>query len=59
MLSARENYCPDQVTFSRAEPSHPTTAEETEETKEIEETKETEETKARWLQSGLREWSDY
>jgi hypothetical protein len=25
MLSAWENYCPDQVTFSRAEPSHPTT----------------------------------
>jgi hypothetical protein len=25
MLSARENYCPDQVTFSGAEPSHPTT----------------------------------
>jgi hypothetical protein len=25
MLSARENYCPDQVTFSGAETSHPTT----------------------------------
>jgi hypothetical protein len=25
MLSARDNYCPDQVTFSGAEPSHPTT----------------------------------
>jgi hypothetical protein len=25
MLSARENYCPDQVTFLGAEPSHPTT----------------------------------
>jgi hypothetical protein len=25
MLSVRENYCPDQVTFSGAEPSHPTT----------------------------------
>jgi hypothetical protein len=25
MLSARENYCPDQVTSSGAEPSHPTT----------------------------------
>jgi hypothetical protein len=25
MLSAWENYCPDQVTFSGAEPSHPTT----------------------------------
>jgi hypothetical protein len=25
MLSARENYCLDQVTFSGAEPSHPTT----------------------------------
>jgi hypothetical protein len=25
MRSARENYCPDQVTFSGAEPSHPTT----------------------------------
>jgi hypothetical protein len=25
MLSVRENYSPDQVTFSGAEPSHPTT----------------------------------
>jgi hypothetical protein len=25
MLSVWENYCPDQVTFSGAEPSHPTT----------------------------------
>jgi hypothetical protein len=25
MLSVRENYCPDQVTFSGAETSHPTT----------------------------------
>jgi hypothetical protein len=25
MLSVWENYCPDQVTFLRAEPSHPTT----------------------------------
>jgi hypothetical protein len=25
MLSVQENYSPDQVTFSRAEPSHPTT----------------------------------
>jgi hypothetical protein len=25
MLSARDNYCPDQVTSSGAEPSHPTT----------------------------------
>jgi len=25
MLSAWENYCPDQVTFPGAEPSHPTT----------------------------------
>jgi hypothetical protein len=30
-----------------------------EETEETEKTEETEETKARWLQSGLREWSDY
>jgi hypothetical protein len=28
MLLVRENYCPDQVTFSGAEPSHPTTAED-------------------------------
>jgi hypothetical protein len=27
MLSAQENYCPNQVTFPRAEPSHPTTVE--------------------------------
>jgi len=26
MLSVRENYCQDQVTFSGAEPSHPTTS---------------------------------
>jgi hypothetical protein len=26
MLSVRENYCLDQVTFSGAEPSHPTIA---------------------------------
>jgi hypothetical protein len=30
MLSARDNYCPDQVTSSGAEPSHPTTIAECE-----------------------------
>jgi hypothetical protein len=29
MRSARGNYCPDQVTFSGAEPSHPTTLDST------------------------------